>query len=441
MKEQKKTVRVASFEVKSVAGDWKDANRRWFSLMEQCRLLTNFIYQTWLVWHVQNGSADKLKAWLNERAEYKAETESLKGMSREEKKERRKELVKPGPCPVLSVPPELAKTIRDGCTSNFPHVHARVSNLVQQATLKSLNGKSQVSILPKHSAILLCHESVPTARRDVPIRFDRQNAKIESPETAKDNFHICLNVWRLPRDGKMATSVQDRIELHCQSRRVRSQVVILKRIVSGEYEFKGSNLLYLQKKRKWIVELCYTQPKEKHPELDEEKTAVLVPAANHPWSLYLPGKERTDWLIGRGEMVAEQRRRIFLQRRSRSNYHKNANSNRKGHGRSRAQNWRWKLQQAWLNFVKKTNHVATSRVVQHCLKNGIGKLIYYQAAGSFAESRFLATAGKDLKWNDATTWEFYQVGTMLKYKCERAGIQCEVRKTEEGGSRKPSVAA
>lgn len=63
-------VRIAKFEVYRVIGEpYADVTKRWWVLADESKQAVNLIWETWLVWHVENGSAAKIRTWLSE---YKA---------------------------------------------------------------------------------------------------------------------------------------------------------------------------------------------------------------------------------------------------------------------------------------------------------------------------------------------------------------------------------
>lgn len=407
-RELTEAVRTAKFEVAKVAGEWKDVTKRWFVLSDQAKEVVNCIWQTWLVWHVQNGSADLLRTWLDAR-----QTDGVKAA---------------GKCPVQPMPSELSKLIWATLAKQFPNINARSLTLLMNTTVRDLKThKAAKGSLPGHTAILLCHQSIPSSTRSQPILFDSQpkspQCRLIGPDEPDGNWQLEIRLWRLPSDTKKSPSITDTIELRCKGRRVQSQVAILRRISDGSYKFCGSELCYDSGKRKWFAHLCYRMPTKPRTDLDYSRVATLIPHRDRPWNLILPGTRRRVWPGGRGDYVAGVRQRVFLQRRSRAREYRAANTNRKGHGRRRALAWRWKLQATWNDFVKRVNHQVTTEVVRRLVAENVGTLAYFQPEGEFGESRFLSTAGKDECWNDATTWQWFQAKTMLSYKCQAVGIR------------------
>ena len=415
-REHRESVRVLRMPVKSVVArdskgneigeTWKDTTGRWMTLCMEIKRLENTIWQQWELWHANNDSVRKLRVWLDKRKE-----EGVKAA---------------GKSPVTAWPAELSKAVYRHIQDDFPHLSSRTIVLHLNVIGGEIRSrKASNGSLPGWCAILLCNEGRPSATRPQPVRFDARSGVIEAPTQRGGNYHIKVRLWRL--DGPPPRkSIQDDIELHCKGKSIASQVAILKRIASGEYKFCGSMLHFDKKRKKWFVMLSYRMPVQLLEGLDNQ-TATFRCGLDCPFELVLPDGYVVR-LSGRGEFVPETRRRIFLTRRSRASNHRHAHTSSKGHGRSRVMNWRWKYQKAWKDFVTRVNHIATAKAIRILSERGIGRVVYEQPEAGFADERFLATAGKDDQWRDATTWEFFQVGTFLKNKCQHVGIECEIVK-------------
>ncbi len=402
-------VRITSFEVAKVNGDWSETTRRWRDLSDLCKGVVNCFWETWLVWHVQHQSRQKLKAWLNKRQE-----EGVRAA---------------GKCPVDPLPKALGSLVGKTCKEAFPGVHSRVRTLILNTLNRDLRKhKAANGSLPGHSAILLHHQSIPSSTRPHPIPFDRQNATIVPPEKPGGDFALRCRVTRIqPTGGNRVGSIEDTVTLRCQGRRVQSQVAILKRIVSGEYSFRGSKLIYSAAKRKWFVQLAYRMPIEPKRGLDPKRVAVLSARRNHPWMLLLPDGKR-KWIGGRGDYVVSIRKSLLMRRWGQQDNYRHAGHANKGHGRKRAQRDGWRLRQAWKHFTDRCCHGWTKQVVDWCLAERCKRLVYLQPEGERAESRFLHNAGKVAGRDDSTGWPWFDIGTKLAYKCQQNGIELEVRK-------------
>lgn len=407
-------MKIVSVEVDSVAGDWKEVTGRWHEITRQLQEATNRIWRLWLVWHTTNDSATKIRTYLDNNAKWKADP----GRTKENQPA----------CPVKAVAPELSKMIYDNLTAGFPHINGSVMEVVRHSTLQKLNARKAASgKLSGWMAILLDHESAPSSTRAQPIPFNKKVAKFVAPEKASDNFTLRAKLTRVPTPGKKnSPSKQDVIQLRTHSRSAAKAAATLKKIASGEYEFKGSNLIYSKSKRKWFAQIAYQVPEVAKPQLDENKTAILHPMRDQPWCLHMPG--RRAFPGGYGRHVTETRERLIRQRLGRAQGYRYAGSANKGHGRERAMAPQFRLRERWKDFVKTANNVVTKNVIDCCLRDGIGKLVYLQPADGRGESRFLASAGKLPDARDSTGWDWYQVRTQLEQKCQAAGITLEIRK-------------
>ena len=456
------SMRITSFEVKTVAGEWKETTRRWMSDCQRNKEIANLAWEAWSVWHAKNGSRDKLREWLTAREE--------KGVKAA------------GKCPVEALPAVLSKGIYREAVMWAPEMHTRdvvlLLNTIQQ-TMKSR--KAAKGNLPGHSAILLLQEARPSFTRPYPILFDRANCGIlpATPEDGKNfRFWICVN--RIPRNGTTAESIKDVLTLRCTGANVRSQLAILKRIDSGEkarnlaitevearyksrlkgaakkapihavykaakraaidaveschYILCGSQLVWSQGKRKWFVRICYRMTREAPAPLDPERSAVFYARKDWPFSLLLPDRRRMPG--GRGRYIAPVRRQLLIQRWNRQANYRNAGQCNKGHGRTRAgAGPQWKLQQRWKDFCKRVNHGFAREAVEACAADRCGRLVFYQPESDWGASRFLSNAGKVAGRSDSTGWPWFQLKTFLEQKCEEKGIELLVIKRQGRGLR------
>ncbi len=105
-----------------------------------------------------------------------------------------------------------------------------------------------------------------------------------------------------------------------------------------------------------------------------------------------------------------------------------AGSQEKGRGRSHILDWSWRHTQRWKQFVKNYNHTLTKTIVDRCIERNDHTLVYYQPCESARDSRCLVRAGKIPHRRDSTGWDWFQVATMLGYKCKDAEIHLIVKK-------------
>lgn len=406
---------------------WKfkdlDARSRWKKHSDECQEMSNLFYQTWLLWHVQNGTANKIreynsivKEWHEQKAAAKSAGDKFT-------------LKKPKYDGPQCFSKELDALIWSTLTSAYPHVHSRTATLLVAHIKGTLSSrKDTTGTISGWWSILLNREGMPSFTRGVPIPFDKQNTKLIPPETDKDNWRVRLRISRmdLPEGKQVCPSVEDFFEIGTKKRKTRSIDATLWKIKNDECDFCGSSLQYDRTKNKWFILLAVRYPIEK-AKVDLGKTAVLSARRTRPWTLRHDGRRK--WLGSRGNAVKSVRSRLIAERRSRQEGYQWSGSSVKGHGRKRAcQPW-WNLSRVWSDFVKRHNHEVTSAAVKYCVENGIGRLVYRQPEGRFKGRRFLDWAGKRGDVRESSGWDWFQVKSMLSYKCAKVGIHFESEKS------------
>lgn len=405
-KEPSGTVRAMRYEI-LFGKDQKDKRQRWQKIAEQCRMIVNTIWQQWECWHVQRGHEKIVVDFMADFAKW-----------RQEGGERPKLEVKPSP-------PECTKHIRKVLSERFPDVHSRVRELLQNITLKRLTGKSTDGSWSCWQSILSGRQGRPSTVNDFPIPFDKQSCT-PLVEDGK-NYKLTIRLTREPREGKAGASIEDEFSIKARG----NAATVAKRIMSGEYQFKGSQIIYNRNRRKWFALLCYDMGPPKVPALDIRKTAVLRPSRHVPFQFRFPGGRRT-WIAGRGEFVPAIRKKLLTHRWSRREKYKYAANGAKGHGRRRNERNLQPFTKKWTNFCRTLNHTIANRCVKFCLEHDIGKLVYWMPdggpnAGKLSQKRFLSAAGKVPGRRDSTNWPWSMLEGILRSKCQQHGIQLEVR--------------
>jgi hypothetical protein len=426
------SVRVASFEI---TGMTKEQRQRWRDISDACRDVVNCIWQTWLIWHVENRSREKIVDYLARLREW------------HEAKDGRRS--KPT-CDVSAVNAECMKRIYRAVVESFPQIASRpLTLLIASTTGKIKHMKSATGQLSGWMSILLYRQSLPSTTKRNPIPFDVRNARFEPPPpddaAAHWTLHVRVDRFMVPsKNGKLkAASTEDALQLWSKGRRVAGQVAILKKVACGEFKFRGSSVVYDESSRKWFVRVCYSSPRDPVPGLDANKVAFLRPAVmgaknrdgrewSHPFNLRISGRRRAPG--GDGACIASVRRQVFGERLARQNGYRFATRANKGHGRARALKPIWHLERRWKDFVKSFNYAVASDVVKQCVASGTGKLVYFQPGGSVRDTRFLSMAGKRPGQHDSSAWDYFQIGSRLQTLCGDVGIEFVWRKPVEKSS-------
>lgn len=399
----------------------RDTRNRWFELSRIAQRASNCYYEIWLVWHVQNRSVEKIEAWLKARDDLrKASTGTQQEINRRLKDEI-------GICPVEVFPDDLFDTSKPTSlyrqlTQRFPSITAHAMTvLMNSIKLKLTEGKAAHGSLPKWMSMLLHNERIPSFTNPLPVPFSAQDCKLVKED---GHYYIDVKLWRIPGEtanGKPTTHcVMDRIKLYVDGRKNAQQRAVLPKIFSGEWSFKGSSLVFHERDKKWRVHLSF-QRTTHVAQINGQGHAYLIAGCKNPFSvIYHDGKRWRRYRVGgRGEYIHDVRRRIILERATRSENYRRASA-RKGRGFNNANRWRAKSSDTWRYFVRRVNHQISRDVINWCVANGFSSLTYKQPMGSYSTSRFVSGDFKN------STWEFYQLGTMLAYKAQDAGVKFAV---------------
>lgn len=411
------TAGIRAVKLKVVRLD-RETRNRWRHLSHQCKRIRNSVWRRWITWHTSQGNAGEVSHYMVALRNWHAD----KGNGRGPKPK----------CAIRPMPPELEKLIRKGIQADYPDVNERPMSLTLQIVLQQLiHTKTVLGSFPKWMAILGDEEGSPASIRPQPIPFNARNAQILLPTNPREPYRLKLRIDRiLDPERKIAKSTEDIVVLQVgrgHDKSSSSRAAILEKIAKAEYEFTGSNLVMQPATGQWYVHIAYRIPDCALPVLDPTKVAMLRAATNRPWWLRIDGYNH--WLGGKtGRHVAHIRSQLLLQRWSRREAYKHASSARRGHGRKRAVGRVYLLQGRWRDFVKTSNQTVVKRVVEKCIDNGCGHLIYFQPSREMGKRKFLATAGKVPGREDSSGWDWSQVASLLESKCAESGIKVTIHK-------------
>lgn len=437
-------IRVLKFEVFHVVGDSKAIKAKWRDLATQTQEAINCVWQTWETWHVANKTPRKLRrayeirrAWHHQCEHTKpqrSDFKTAKDFSQAEKAWRAKcKDTEPEFPKLQAIPQACAKVIYDELAEACPTLHASTRELTRNITQgKITSGKATNGNIPKWQAILLCRESRPSSTRKQPIPFTKKPEQTElvPPDKDQPQWRIRLRLDRVPPPpgGKRSpTSEPFEIVLWSNRRGMHGQTAILRRILAGTAELKGSALVYDDRRNKWFVHISYEAQALPQPAVNPDLAVTLVPLQERSWALVMPDGH-VFYLQGDAEIVRHRRMTMLHSRWGRQENYRYAQRAGKGHGVNRAMNWKDQFARDWRDLCTTLNHDLTSRVLRICQERGIGRIIYYQPEGWKADTRLLATAGKVPGRRDSSGWAWYQVASQFAYKLEGTGITCEVRK-------------
>lgn len=383
---------------------WKFSPERreaWRDLAIACQQMQNRLWQIWLCHHANNQSAEKLREHFEAYNRWKETKQGEKPQ---------------WPCKALEPPLTASADSRSFyriLSAEFPEVNLRTKGLLTNAWQSRLSQRKSASgNLPGWVSILFANESLPSFTRPQPIPFDKENAKLIKDG---DKYIVELRIERLADSGK---SIVERCELMVNKAKAYKMRVTFDRILSGEYQWKGSNLVF--DRGKWMVALSYEMGPREHVGLNCDKTLIVRPGRQSPWRVRVAGGESFRF-GGNGRHVEYARRAIIDQRNSRKEHYRWAGSNQKGHGRKRAEAVWTKLSSTYRYFVKRYNGEITRQLINLAVSRGCGRIVYLQPKDRQRDTRFLSVAGNDHR--SAMSWDYFQFGTMLASKCETEGIE------------------
>lgn len=409
----------------------KDRRNAWKELTVRIQQMQNRMWQMWLIHHTIKGadgksSVEQIKEFYENYAVW-AEQDRLCKQSKGKKKN-------PLQRPKLELKccdKALSNSIYHELSREFPDVNARTRVLLQNKWNGTLSSrKATTGSKSGWHAILLAQESIPSFTSPLPIPFDKDNGSLFFD--GKD-FCVKFRIERLQLGKQANPSVEDTCKLMLRKRKANSQRQIIQRIVSGIYTFKGSSLYYNKRRNKWFALISYEMPDRNEVPLDASYVLHVLPAKNKsPWILMtVDSKQRkkAHRYGGNGRIVERARRMILDERSSRQEHNRWAGSAQKGRGRQRAIVPWTKLQSRWKDFTKSFNHRTTTKIVEKCLMERIGKVIYHQPSDSRRDEMLLAKIGNRPGRN--THWDWFQFGTLLSQKCKLNGIEYDAKKIQE----------
>lgn len=434
----------------------QDHRRQLFDLCKRAQEATNFFWQQWELWHVQNRSGEQIREYLAALDVWR----KLKGITKPKLPKRTPLAARqygqaligcfkhntPEPAPPTWASADLVLSMRDyaravaahsidkpkltvqACSAElsniiyhrmseaFPDLNVRTRTLLQnRLTGVVANMKSAYGALSGWMAVLLCKQGRPSSIHPVPVPFDAANCKVWIDND--NSVRISARLERHREEGKVS-GVSEPFEMVMDTKgRASRYAAPIYKIAAGNAKLAGSSICYDELKKQWKVLVAYEPEPEPAPELDASIVAVLRPSRRHPWSIRINGLTR--WIGGCGEFIGHRRRQVIEGRWSRQENYRHGTRNRKGHGVRSALANVYKLEKSWRCFCKTYNEHVASESVARCIEHKVGKLILLRPTSS----RFLETAGKNRSRNESTSWPWYMFEAFLRRKCAKAGIE------------------
>jgi len=433
-----------------------EASRRkeWIALTESSQKLLNCLWRHWVTYHTQHGTAvkiveylDALKAWR----EARVKAEEAVG----EKKFKPANWEKDNPKPRLSAValpkgegyakwsfthesdrmkegPSLQNDLYHIINKTFVEFNVRTITLILNKWASLLTSRKAASgNLSGWMSILLGNESIPSFNSPQPIPFDKVSCPNGMPLRKDDRgtYFFDLSIERRESDGKNRT-IKDACVLHMPKKKYSRVYTVLDNVISGEWEFKGSQVIYDKGKRKWFALVSYEIPTENIRSVNMDRVLFVRPGRHYDWRVSVCG--RKSWGIGGsarrrsgpGGPVMSLRTRILRERRERQEHTRFIGSNQKSHGGGRVRSVWTKLSSRWRDAVKRYNHEVTKQIVKLAMDKQCGRIVYFQPKGDQRSNRWLSVQGNDGRSN--MSWDYFQFGSLLQSKCQLVGIDISV---------------
>lgn len=411
-----KTVRVIRVAVVGSEGDWPEERKRLAAVAQQIQAATNDWAAHWLRLHYAAGNHLTVRQWMA------ANLAWVKTPQAERVPAARV------PCPVKPCDAAMSREIYAALRVDHFSLGTKPVGLATQKAMKRLTqSAASRSAYPRWMIILAGCGEFPQSSRSLPVPFHTSNCKLILPTAGEEREEWRLEVRLEQKPGDAQGLVPIRLKLKTGGRSCAAIRAALWNIAKGDWKFCASDLVC--RKGLWYAHICYQMPKAELPALDGDRTAFLSAGANTPILLRLGG--RTWKRLRRGNDVRHVRRQLTVQRFGKSESYRYASSAKKGHGRGVVLAWREKLTRRWRDFVKTWNGQLAAEIAKRLRAEGIGRLVVYQPADDWRDSRFLANAGKICGRIDSTGWDWYQMQAQLSRICQENGIQVLVKKVGE----------
>ncbi len=188
------------------------------------------------------------------------------------------------------------------------------------------------------------------------------------------------------------------------------QKQIFEKLMSGEYKIGTSQILYVERKKKWFLNLTYTFTTEEKA-LDPNKIMGIDVGVNIPAYLAISDNQYYKQPVGSKEEVESFRKQINSRMRTLQKQRKWCGKGSVGHGTKTRLKPLEKLSGKIARFKDTKNHCWSRYIVDEAIKNNCGTIQMEDLTGISEENTFLKT------------WSYYDLQQKIKYKAEEAGIK------------------
>jgi hypothetical protein len=393
-------------------GDFAADKKCLAGLATQMQQITNDYANHWLRLHQQAGNHLVIRDWIEKDKEWAKTYKGKKGAPPRAK------------CPVNPCDPMMARQLYKLLTEEHGNLGTKPIGIVTQIATKTLTQMpSSKSAYKRWMTILSGLGEFPQAQKQAPVPFYTSNSGIIVPKTIKDHWKLEVRFEKRVGTRTLRPMV---FKMRTGGRKLTAIREALWKIASGEWIFNTSSLVF--RDGRWYAHICYKITGAEKLSSEANKTAFVTAGRYNGMLLRIDGRMLFGLLDGK--QIERTRRSLTIQRFGKNESYRYASSARKGHGRKSIQ-WRDRIRMKWRDLVKMTNSRWAAEVVKRCVKSKTGRVVVYQPAGDWRDSRYLSKIGKIPGLRESTGWDWYQMQLLLQQACKAIGIDVTVKKIGE----------
>lgn len=189
-----------------------------------------------------------------------------------------------------------------------------------------------------------------------------------------------------------------------------TQKRIFEKLMSEEYKIGTSQVLYVERKKKWFLNLTYTFEIEQK-RLDPNKIMGIDIGVNIPAMLAISDNKYYKRSVGSKDEVEGFRKQINKRYQSIQRQRKWCGEGSIGHGTKTRLKPLEKLSGKIARFKDTKNHCWSRYIIDEAIKNNCGTIQMEDLSGIAEDNVFLKT------------WTYYDLQQKITYKAQEAGIK------------------
>lgn len=260
-------------------------------------------------------------------------------------------------------------------------------------------------------------KSIPSFKKTNPIECNAKN--IRNIQWSDRNF-VELDLSLLSQKGmdRLKKNPEPNVSFDSNSITLSYHVLvhggksgareIMNRLISKEYDLRGSMIVFNERKRKWLLSLTYDfESSEKTLNMNR----VLGVDMGVVCAVYMAVNDSAHWRakITGGE-IEHQRKEIESRRRKLSSQASHCGRGRIGHGRIRRMRPLDKLDDKVKNFRNTVNYNYANKIVEYALRMDCGTIQVEDLSGIGIDNVFLGR------------WTYYDLQKKIENKAKERGI-------------------